>query len=415
MYEKIIALTIFAICYSIAISRKIKIAYLAIASAIFLVLLGIVPAKYAFFEAIKWDVLAIYWGFMMVSYIFLESGMPSLIAHRVIKKFKKEKYVIFILCAITAFISSFMENVGVVLIMAPVAIEVAKRLKSNLFYYIVPIAISSNVATTVTMVADPPSIILAIETGMNFFDFYWFSNRVSIGTLSILGVVFALLSLLLIFRKLNKSFEMEDEKIEVDYIPSIIFICGVLALAIAPYFGIRVGIVGIIVGIISLAFGRRKIKEMIFEFDWNSFFFITGIFVVVSSLELTGLLGDFSNWFGKLGIKSSSIMVAILVWISVAISSFVDNVPYTIIMIPVCRQIASVLNISPYPLLFGMLIGTGIGGNITPVGATANVFACGILEKNGYKIKLKEYLKISLPFTIVAVATSHLLLQLFWL
>jgi Na+/H+ antiporter NhaD/arsenite permease-like protein len=415
MDEKIIALVVFVICYSIAISRKIKIVYSAIASALFLILLGIVPAKYALFEAIKWDVLAIYWGFMMVSYIFLESGMASLIAHRVIKKFKKKKYIIFILCAITAFISSFMENVGVVLIMAPVAIEVAKRLKSNLFYYIIPIAISSNVATTITMVADPPSLILAIETGMKFFDFYWFLNKISIGALSVFGVISALLSLLLIFRKMNKSFEMEDEKIRVDYIPSIIFVAGVLALAICPYFGIRVGIVGFAVGIISLVFGRKNLKKMISEFDWNSFFFITGIFVVVSSLELTGLLGDFSNWFGKIGIKSSSLMVAIIIWLSVAISSFVDNVPYTIIMIPVCRQIASVLNISPYPLLFGMLIGTSIGGNITPVGATANVFACGILEKNGYKIKLKEYLKISLPFTLVAVAVSHLFLQIIWL
>ncbi|MEM2583105.1 MAG: SLC13 family permease [Candidatus Thermoplasmatota archaeon] len=415
MDEKIIALLVFVICYSMAISRKIKIVYPAIISAILLILLDIVPARYALFEAIKWDVLAIYWGFMMVSYIFLESGVPSFIAHKIIKKFKKEKYVIFVLCAITAFISSFMENVGVVLIMAPVAIEVAKRLKSNLFYYLVPIAISSNVATTVTMIADPPSIILAIETGMKFFDFYWFSNKISIGTLSIFGVISALLSLLLIFRKMNKSFEMEDEKIRVDYIPSIIFIGGVLALAICPYFGIKVGIVGLTVGLISLAFGRKNLKKMIFEFDWNSFFFITGIFVVVSSLELTGLLSDFSKWFGKIGIKSSSIMVAMIVWLSVAISSFVDNVPYTIIMIPVCRQIASILSISPYPLLFGMLIGTGIGGNITPIGATANVFACGILEKNGYKIKLKEYLKISLPFTLIAVAVSHLFLQIIWL
>ncbi len=415
MYEKTIALTIFAVCYSIAISRKIKIVYPAVVSAILLLLLGIVPAKYAIFEAINWDVLAIYWGFMMVSYIFLESGMPSFIAHRVIKKFKKEKYIIFILCAITAFISSFMENVGAVLITAPIAIEVARKIKSNLLYYIVPIALSSNVVTTVTMVADPPSLILAIETGMKFLDFYWFSNRISIGTISIFGVVSALLSLLLIFRKRNKSFEMKEEKIKVDYIPSIIFVAGVLALAICPYFGIRIGIVGLTVGMISLFFGRKNIKKMIVEFDWNSFFFITGIFIVVSSLELTGLLSDFSNWFGHLGIKSSSAMVAIIIWVSVAISSFVDNVPYTIIMIPVCNQIANAMNISPYPLLFGMLIGTGMGGNITPVGATANVFACGILEKNGYKIKLKEYLKISLPFTLIAVLISHLLLQILWL
>jgi len=85
------------------------------------------------------------------------------------------------------------------------------------------------------------------------------------------------------------------------------------------------------------------------------------------------------------------------------------------LMIPVCKDLAELIGMSAWPLLYGMLIGTGTGGNITPVGAAANVFACGILEKHGYKILLKEYLKISIPFTVAAVATGHILLQIFWM
>jgi Na+/H+ antiporter NhaD/arsenite permease-like protein len=115
------------------------------------------------------------------------------------------------------------------------------------------------------------------------------------------------------------------------------------------------------------------------------------------------------------GVDSPSGMMAFLTWISVALSSFMDNVPYTILMIPVCKNLAAAFDTTAWAFLYGMLIGTGIGGNITPVGATANVFACGVLEKQGVPVRLKQYLKISIPFSVAAVATCHILLQIFWM
>jgi len=415
MIEKILALSIFIACYYLAITRKVHIAYASLGGAGMLILLGIVSPQTAIFSAIKWDVLGIYWGFMMVSMIFTESKIPALIASKIVRHAKKEKFAILYLCAITALLSSFMENVGTVLMVAPIAIELSKKLKSSLFPYLVSIAISANVVTTMTMIADPPSLILAIQTGMKFFDFYWFQGRVGLGVITLFGVVTALLSLLFIFRGMNKKVSIKEEKIKVDYIPLAVFIAGVLALAFGPYFGLSPGPVGLAAGFAALVVGRRKSRKMMRDFDWNSFFFIAGIFVVIGSLETTGLLTDFVNGIGGLGITSPAIMLTIVIWVSVAASSFMDNVPYTVLMIPVCNQLAALMNISPFPLLFGMLIGTAIGGNITPVGATANVFACGMLEKRGCKVRLKDYLKISMPFSIIAVIVCHVLLQLLWL
>jgi Na+/H+ antiporter NhaD/arsenite permease-like protein len=140
-----------------------------------------------------------------------------------------------------------------------------------------------------------------------------------------------------------------------------------------------------------------------------------GVFMVIYTLNASGLLKDFADLVVHSGIKSPMAMMAFLIWISVALSSFMDNVPYTILMIPVCQNLASVLGIEPWPLLYGMLIGTGIGGNITPVGATANVFACGILQKQGVKVELSRYLKLSVPFSVTAVAVAHILLMLVWM
>ena len=415
MNEKIIVLLIFAGCYSLALSRKVKLAYASLGASALLLASGILKIEDAVFNAIKWDVLGIYWGFMMVSFVFMKSRMPDFIAMKLLKMVRVEKYAILSLCALTAFLSAFMENVGVVLIMAPVAITVAKLLDSSLFRYMIAIAISSNVVTTVTMVADPPSLILALETGMKPLDFYWFNGRPGLGTLTIVGVIAAMSTLLFQFRNMNKKVEIETEKIYVTKGASALFALGVPALAIAPELGIKVGMVGFTVGAIALYMGRQDIKEMLFEFDWDSLLFIVGIFMVIFSLSASGILRDFSEFLVKSGFKNHTFMLAFVTWISVAASSFMDNVPYTILMIPVCNNLAEIIGMSAWPLLFGMLVGTGIGGNITPVGAAANVFACGILEKHGYKIVLKEYLKIGVPFSIAAVATVHILLQIFWL
>jgi Na+/H+ antiporter NhaD/arsenite permease-like protein len=298
---------------------------------------------------------------------------------------------------------------------APIALELSKKLKSSPFPYLVSIAISANVVTTVSMIADPPSLILAIQTGMKFFDFYWFQNTLGLGVITVFGVIAALLSLLVIFRHMNKTVKVKEKSIRVDYIPLAVFILSIIALAFGPYFGLSPGLIGLSAGFVSLIVGRKKARSMIKDFDWNSFLFVMGIFVVIGSLEVTGLLTDFVNGVGSLGISSPAVMLAILIWISVAASSFMDNVPYTVLMIPVCNQLATLMGVSPFPFLFGMLIGTGIGGNITPVGATANVFACGMLEKRGCKVRLKDYAKISLPFSVIAVVVCHVLLQLIWL
>ena len=418
---KLITLLIFAVCYGLAILRKIRLAYVGMISACLLLAL-LIPTKVLTpqqaLNSIKWDVLGIYWGFMMFSIIFAASGVPSHLARHILHNTKNEGKALLVLCAISAFLSSFLQNVSVVLIMAPIAIEVAKKTKSSLFLYLVSIAISSNMVTTVTMIADPPAMILASEARMSFLDFYWFQGRIGLGVISIFGAVAGLAALYFIhFRKMKKKIHIEEEKIETKYAPSLLLIGGIIALALSSYFGIGAGIIGLAVGVIALILGRRILEKMVTEFDWNSFFFIIGIFIVIGAVEAVGLLRDLANVIGGLGLNNPVITLALLTWLSVALSSFIDNVPYTILMIPVAQNLATSMGMGsfPYPFLYGMMIGTGIGGNITPVGATANVFATGLLEKRGYAVKLKDFLKISLSPTIASVLTAYLLLQLLWM
>ncbi|MEM4188777.1 MAG: SLC13 family permease, partial [Candidatus Hadarchaeum sp.] len=301
---------------------------------------------------------------------------------------------------------------------APIAMEIARRTKSSLFLYIISIAICSNMVTTVSMIADPPAIILASEAGMSFLDFYWFQGKLGLGIISAIAAVIGLATLYLChFRKMKTKVNIEEEKIETNYLPTMVFVFGIVALALNSYLGVGPGVIGLIVGVISVVLGFKNISKMIKEFDWNSFFFIVGIFIVIGAVEEVGILGDFARGIGGLSFNNPGLTLMILVWISVALSSFIDNVPYSVLMLPVAKNAALAMGAAglAYPLMYGTLIGTGIGGNVTPVGATANVFATGLLEKQGHRVKLKNYIKISLAPTIAAVLVAHLLLQLLWM
>jgi Na+/H+ antiporter NhaD/arsenite permease-like protein len=411
---QLIILPIFIACYALALSRRVKLAYVSIGSLAALIIIGVVSWQDTFFKAIQWDVLAVIWGFMMVSFIFSESKMPELIANKLLTHIEIEKYALLALCSVAAFLSAFMANVAVLFLMAPVAIQMARKLGSPLFPYIVSVGVSANMVTTTTMIADPPALILAIQTGMTPMDFYWFQGRVGLGLITIVGVIAALLTLLIIFRKMNKKIEIEPEEIKVSKMPTVLFIVGVAVLAIAPGIGLSLGAVGIAVGIVALIIGRKTAKRMIKEFDWNSLIFLAGIFGVIYTLSTSGLLTEFAQGIVNMGITSPALLLTFLVWLSVGLSSFMDSSAYAVLMIPVNQQLASVTGMSVWPLLYGTLIGTGSGSNILPMGAATNVFACGLLEKNSCLVSTKEYIKIGLPLSVVAVAVANVLLWIFW-
>ncbi len=411
---QILILPIFIACYALALSRKVKLAYVSIGSLAALIILGVVSWQDTLFKAIQWDVLAVIWGFMMVSFIFSESKMPELIANKLLTHIKVEKYALLALCTVAAFLSAFMANVAVLFLMAPVAIQMARKLGSPLFPYIVSVGVCANMVTTTTMIADPPALILAIQTGMTPLDFYWFQGRVGLGLITIVGVVAALLTLLVIFRKMNKKIEVPPEEIKVTKLPTILFIVGVVVLALAPEIGLSLGLVGLVVGFVAIIIGRKMAKRMIKEFDWNSLIFLAGIFGVIYTLSSSGLLADFAQGIVNMGISSPSILLVLLVWMSVGLSTFIDSSAYAVLMIPVGQQLAAVTGMSVWPLLYGTLIGTGSGSNILPMGAATNVFACGLLEKNNCLVSTKEYIKIGLPLSVVAVAVANLLLWIFW-
>jgi Na+/H+ antiporter NhaD/arsenite permease-like protein len=158
---------------------------------------------------------------------------------------------------------------------------------------------------------------------------------------------------------------------------------------------------------------HRTFIDALKEIDYTTILLLAGLFVIIGGIKEAGVIDD----IGKLFVSASDnkfVIFTLITWASVLISAFIDNIPYVATMLPVTSAIAAALNIDPYILYFGLLIGATLGGNITPIGASANIAGIGILRKEGYEVSTKEFMKISVPFTLAAVISGYLLVWFIW-
>ncbi len=163
---------------------------------------------------------------------------------------------------------------------------------------------------------------------------------------------------------------------------------------------------------------RSKSTKIVVEtaksIDYFTLLLLTGLFIVIGGITEAGVVDEISTLFVKISKNNVFLMYTLLVWASVLFSAFIDNIPYIATMLPVTAGIANLMGIDPLVLYFGLLSGATLGGNLTPIGASANITAIGILHKEGHETSTSEFMKISVPLTLAAVATGYVLIWLIW-
>ena len=417
---KILVITIFFLAYLLLVLKRGH-PFLVLGSAVSLLLFSGALKLQAAASSINYNVLGVFLGTMVLSGLFIFSGVPAYFAVKLVDRAKTVGAALLSVCLLAGLISSFVENVATVLIVAPIAFEVAKKLKVNPVPFLIGIAVSANLQGCATMVGDSPSLILALSSGMNFMDFFWMKGRPGISFAVELGAVAAFSVLHLMFKKYKQPVQKIEEAKVRTWFPAILLSLMLLTLAISSFLANKppytVAGICITYGIIGLVWHELKHKEsisIIKDLDWHTFFFLIGIFILVGSLAQYGIMGDISSFIIKLTKGNKFFAYTLIVWISVLLSAFVDNIPYIVAMIPVTRLIASSLGVAPELFLFGLLIGASLGGNITPIGASANIVAVGLLRKEGHQVKFGDFTKIGLPFTLVAVSVAYLFLWFIW-
>lgn len=377
-----------------------------------------------FDDVINWNVLLIYLGSMMIAALFIYSKVPARIADSIIEKSPNTGLAMVAILAMTGIISIFVENVATVLVMAPIALALCKKLNKNPTLFMIGLAVMSNLEGTATLVGDPPSMIFASYAGYTFNDFFVHNGTLSIFFIVQTGLLVGCIFYYIIFARTGKNkIEVEKEKV-ISWLPMALLLLMIFGLAAMSFINIRfpfasgcyvlgLGVIGLIWYIIkerSIKAGGKLFKEL----DWETIFFLIGIFVVIAAIQSVGLLNDLAALLTSFTKGSKFIGFILVLAVSIFISGFVDNVPYIIAMLPVADAMAKSMGVSGELYMFALLIGSCLGGNLTPFGASANVVAMGIVKKEGYPMNFGKWLKIGVPFTLLTTASAAVVLWLLW-
>ncbi|MFA5934745.1 MAG: SLC13 family permease [Candidatus Paceibacterota bacterium] len=409
---KFLALAIFIITYVLLIIFYNKKSIIVWSAVLAILLTGTLSIKQSLL-AINLNVILLYFGMLFISELFLYSKMPDFLAEVFASKATKVWGAMLIICGITGVLSIFLENVAVVLLMAPIALSVATRCNINPVPLFIGMALSSNLQGAATLIGDPPSMLLAGFAKMNFNDFFFVEGKLSIFFAVQIAFIASLVVLFFFFRKNKEKMpELPREK-HVTIIPSLLIVLLIVLLVISSSVDTGIsymnGLICFVLGLFACfwyVFHQKRIEKMkdfFIKMDWDTGIFLMGIFILVESISANGILNYVSDFILSIGGGSNFIIFLIIVLVSVILSAFVDNVPFLLAMLPVVQTVTSSIGADPYLFYFALLIGASVGGNITPIGASANIVAMGIMKKKGHNVKFMEFVKIGLSFSVVAV------------
>lgn len=419
---KTVAIVLFVATYALLLSFPRWRAQIALTSALIFILLGIMPLDQVF-VAVDWNVILMIAGTMGIVALFIESRMPARLADLLIQRTPNVKWAIVSLALFAGVISAFVDNVATVLMVAPVALSIAKKLQVSPVPSIIAIAVSSNLQGAATLVGDATAILLGGHAKLDFLDFFFMDGKPGMFWVVQAGAIVSTLMLLWLFRKLSQQVDSRGTAEVRDYFPTYLLVGMVVLLILASFIPNKPSITNGLICVLLLAAGLlrkywatrdyRTVARIVGEIDFFTIALLVGLFIVVGSITEAGVVADISKLFSRVS-DNVFVIYSLILWASVLISAFIDNIPYVATMLPVVSGLAGIMGVEPEILYFGLLAGATLGGNLSPIGASANIAALGILKKEGHQVKAGEFMKIGVPFTLAAVTTGYILIWLIW-
>ena len=414
------AIILFALTYVLMLTFSKYRPYIALASSVIFIVTGMLPLD-QIIGSLDFNVILMIAGTMGLVALFIESKMPALMADVIMEKVPNVQMAAVCLALFAGFISAFVDNVATVLMVAPVALAICKKLNTNPVPFIIGIAVSSNLQGAATLVGDTTAIMLGSALDMSFLDFFWYKGRPSMFFMVELGAVIAAIILGFLFRKEKAAIPKEAGRTKVTaYVPTVLLAGAIVLLIVASFIPNKpaetnglICCAMLVVGLIDNLIKKKQfaaITAPLKEIDFNTIGLLIGLFLMIGGISNMGVIDAAAGLLAKAGGGNVFLLYTIIVWASVLISAFIDNIPYVATMIPVIAGLAVQLGVDPTPLYFGLLSGATLGGNITPIGASANITGIGILRKAGYEVKNSDFFRIGIPFTLAAVIPAYVLI-----
>ncbi len=365
-------------------------------------------------SGINWATIIFIAGMMIMVEGMAKSGFFRWLCMKLAKLVRYKMVPVFLVFITMSFVlSMFIDSITVILFLAAATIELAKLLRFNPVPMLLAEIFCANLGGSATMCGDPPNIIIGTSLGYSFFDFLTNTGLISLISFAVLIPYF-----LLVFRKDLKSEATEQDIANMpepssaivnkkDFIISCcIFFIAVILLVTHANTGLTVAFIGVFVSGLTLIAAGRNIPELMKRFDYKTLLFFIGLFVVVGGLEQTGVLEIVANFIERISGGNPKLMVAIIIWLSAFTSAFVDNIPFAATMLPVIKTLSATAGVDLATLAWALSMGTDIGGNATPIGASANVVGTAAAAKAGHPVSWGRYCKFAVPATILVLIIS---------
>lgn len=368
---------------------------------------------------INWATIIFIGGMMVMVEGMAKAGFFQWLCMRLAKLVNYKPIPLLVAFMVMSFaLAMFIDSITVILFLAAVTIELGKLLKLNPIPMIISEIFCANLGGSATMSGDPPNIIIGTSLHYSFADFL-----LNTGLIAFIELILIVIYYICVYHKTLKAEVISQEDIAAipepstmitskkDFIIStVIFLCAVVLLVTHNITGLTVATIGVGVAAVTLLAAGKAIPEILKKVDYDTLLFFIGLFVVVSGLEITGILELLAEFIKSISGGNIYVMVAIILWLSAIASAVVDNIPFAATMIPVIKVLAETTGVPLATLAWTLAIGTDVGGSATPIGASANVVGVSVAEKNGHPIGWGKYCKASIPATILVITISMIYL-----
>ena len=361
---------------------------------------------------INWATIIFLAGMMVMVEGMAKAGFFRWLCMTIAKAVRYRVIPIFITFMIMSFVlAMFIDSITVILFLAAVTVELAQLLDFDPIPLILSEIFCANLGGSATMCGDPPNIIVGTSLRYSFSDFI-----TNTGLMAVLSLVVIIFYFYFCFRK-ELTVSSASQTSEKDHpspvsaitdkrafaISCVIFLCAVALLITHAQTGLTVAFIGLFIAILVLLTSGKNIGHILKNVDYKTILFFIGLFVVVGGLEQTGILEVIAKFIKNVSGGNMYIMVAIIIWLSAICSAFIDNVPFAATMVPVIKELAAGNGGVLAVLAYSLAIGTDIGGNATPIGASANVVGTSVAAKAGHPVGWGEYCKKMAPATILVM------------
>jgi Na+/H+ antiporter NhaD/arsenite permease-like protein len=399
---------IFLVAYALIATERFDRTLIALAGGLGAIALGVIDQKEAF-AAIDLNVIFLLAGMMIMAGVLAKTGFFELVAIRAVKLSRGRPFALLVILAlVTAVLSAFLDNVTTVVLLAPVTLSISQMLHVSPYPFLISQILASNVGGTATLIGDPPNILIGSHAGLDFGAFL-----LNLGPVVLLILVVFIVTLRLFFGSdmavdseqravvlsLSARRAIRDRRLLV--VSLIVVGLTILAFLFHRVIGLEVATIALLGATFLMLVGRVDAHEALTEVEWSTLFFFVGLFVLVESIVHVGIVGSVADSLADATGGNATLATIGVLWFSAVASAIVDNIPYAATAIPVVDELAR-SGLPAEPLWWALALGSCLGGNLTIVGASANVVVADIAKRSGYPIRFGQFFK----YGAVVVAES---------